>query len=433
MEPVEVLELFDKRATIIKPGLERIRAALEVLKWPGQGTLKIVVAGTNGKGTTCGYLFRLLAASGVRVGLFSSPHLVEFRERISVSDRDISNQQIVRHIRDLKRQLPAELWRDLTFFEINTLLAFRIFDEVKTEINVLEVGLGGRLDCVNVYDPDLAIITSIGLDHQEFLGDTHAAIAREKAGIMRPGKPVVWGGLHFSNQEAHSAILKYAEEIHANLFIPENLDASRLPTMLRNKPQFLVRNFSLAFAAFEALISSSLCPKLGQISYDIAIERFDDERLPVPVTLRGRFDLIRVSKGHESRELLIDVCHNPHGAKALAMALEETGLVSEGEKRPCLICVLSDKDASGIWTELRGKISDVIRFKIPSSRSWDDSDQRIGGPMMDSFASAWSVALSKKEWCNKNPWLIFGSVAAVGDVLSFFQQEGWIIDRKFKD
>jgi dihydrofolate synthase/folylpolyglutamate synthase len=340
---------------------------------------------------------------------------------------------IVRQIRDLKSQLPDSLWQDLTFFEINTILALRIFDQFNTDVNILEVGLGGRLDCVNVYDPDVSVITSIGLDHQEFLGDSHAAIAREKAGIMRPGKPVVWGGLQFSNQEAHEAILNYALEINAQITIPENIEKPGLPAMLRNNPKFLVRNFCVALAALDQLIASGHCPKLDKDASKFALKHFDDAHLPWPVTLKGRFEQLIVSKEGKSRELLIDVCHNPHGARALSMALEEMQIINDGGKLPCLISVLSDKDASGIWTEIRGKISDVIRFKIPSSRSWDGQDHRIDGPMMESFASAWERALSEGQWQNQSPWLIFGSVAAVGEVFSFFRREGWIVDRKFKD
>ena len=178
-EPEEILALFDKRPTVIRPGLDRIKSALSMLGRPAENTPRIVVAGTNGKGTTSGMIWRMLSSIGLRAGLFTSPHLIEFRERFSVSGQTIGNDQIVDLILKLKNQVSPALWSELTFFEINTILAFLLFEQMKTDVNVLEVGMGGRLDCVNVYDPDVAVITSIGFDHMEFLGHTLSAIARE--------------------------------------------------------------------------------------------------------------------------------------------------------------------------------------------------------------------------------------------------------------
>ncbi len=433
MEPVEILELFDKRATVIKPGLERITRAFDIIGWPARRTPCFVVAGTNGKGSTCGFLFRLLAAAGIRVGMFSSPHLIEFRERFSISDADVSNAILVNHIKNIKKMLPETLWAELTFFEINTLLAARVFDEFQTDVNVWEVGLGGRLDCVNVFDADVAIITSIGLDHQEYLGTTHGQIAQEKAGIMRPGKPIVWGGVGSSEREAHDTILDCAKKIGANVILSKKHEIGPPSKLLAHYPSFLLNNFHTAMTALDVFADSGACSKLSRGSLSKAVADFDKPQLPWPVTLNGRFELITVQKGDVRQDLLIDVCHNPHGARALNHALEETGVVPFGSKRPCLISVLSDKDASGIWAEIRGKISEVIRFKIPSSRSWHEQDHRIEGPMMESFQSAWDLALSRKSWQTQSPWLIFGSVAAVGDVLSYFRSDGWSVVRKVRD
>ncbi len=430
MEPAEVLEIFGKRATVIKPGLQRIASALEILGYPSRQTPTLTVAGTNGKGSTCGFMYRLLSACGLKVGLFSSPHLVAFRERISVSSGLITDAVITSKIRQLKSVLPTDLWADLSFFEINTILALQIFEDYDADVNVLEVGLGGRLDAVNVYDPDVAVITSIGLDHQDLLGATHSLIAREKAGVMRPGRPVIWGGPDSSHQEAHDTILKCAESVGAMLVVPRTLDSKELPSLVRSYPYFLRRNFSLAVSAVEHLIGSGRVIKLNPESLASALSVFDDRDLPWPVTLMGRFDQVEVSKGSVCRRLLIDVCHNPHGAAALARGLEEAGVCPAGVKVPCLVSILSDKDASGVWAEVKDKISAVIRFKIQASRSWTEDDQRIGGPMMNSFADAWQSALEQQDWSAQSPWLIFGSVAAVGEVFSFFQTTGWELRRK---
>jgi dihydrofolate synthase/folylpolyglutamate synthase len=428
-EPAEILALFDKRPTQIKPGLDRISAALDLLGNPGLKTPRIVVAGTNGKGSTSGMIWRLLAAAGIRAGLFSSPHLMEFRERITVTDRDVSNELIVRHLHSLKSSLPGPLWSELTFFEINTILSLLIFDSLGTEVNVLEVGLGGRLDCVNVYDADVAIITSIGLDHQEFLGSTLTAIAREKAGITRPGKPVVWGGPRSSEAEAHTAIVECVERVGAVL-LSENEDPScQWPPSMARRPEFLRRNFKLALMAVRELASAGLVKGLEPAACRNLPDLFDDVRLPWPVTLNGRFDLLRVSKNNVSRVVLVDVCHNPHGARYLVLALEESALVPKGAKANCLISVLADKDATGIWDEIKGKIRDVIRFQIPSPRTWQSDDNKIPGVMVSSFADAWAEAIQRDSWDTAQPWLLFGSVAAVGDVFSFWKRDGWSTER----
>jgi len=428
-EPLEILELFNKRATTIKPGLCRIQAALELLGYPSRQTPRIVIAGTNGKGTTSGMIWRLLAAAGLRVGLFSSPHLVEFRERITISDCEVSNRTIVDSIRNLKKQLPTQLWEELSFFEINTILAFLIFEDLGTDVNVLEVGLGGRLDCVNVYDPHVAVITSIGLDHTEYLGNSLAQIAREKAGIMRSGAPVIWCAPGWADQEADDSIRNAAKQVGASLIVPNEVDLECFPKSFSGHPSFIKRNFLLAREAISSFFNLELADAFPRHSIDALAAKFDSPQLPRPVTFNGRFDLLRVTKGPQTRVVLVDVCHNPHGANALRVALEETGVLSQGQRLNCLISVLSDKDAAGIWDEIKGKISEVIPFRIASVRSWSEVDRGIPGVLMESFEKAWSEALGRASWQSEDPWLVFGSVAAVGEVFGYWKRAGWSVER----
>jgi len=187
--------LFAKRPGVIKPGLARIEAGIAHFGAEGLlATPTVLIAGTNGKGTTSGFLWQMLSALPARAGLFTSPHLVHFAERIQVSGHPVDDALLLHELALLQQSMPTELYDLLSFFEINTLLALRLFCRLRTEINLLEVGLGGRLDATNASRPCLTIITSIGLDHQEWLGDSTAAIATEKAGIMRAGVPVIWGG-----------------------------------------------------------------------------------------------------------------------------------------------------------------------------------------------------------------------------------------------
>lgn len=172
--------------------LERVALALERLGQPQRRFASLHIAGTNGKGSVAAMLHAMLAAGGYRVGLYTSPHLVELGERIRVGDRDIDRAAVVA-LSDEIRAVVTGRGIDLTFFEFLTVLAFLHFARAGVEVAVIEVGLGGRLDATNVLDPIAAVITTIGLDHTEWLGDSIAAIAAEKGGIIKPGRPVVLG------------------------------------------------------------------------------------------------------------------------------------------------------------------------------------------------------------------------------------------------
>lgn len=447
LEPAEILELFGKRALVIKPGLERTQKAWEKLGFPGRDIPKVLVAGTNGKGSTSGLLWHLLAACGRRVGLFSSPHLIAFRERITISDRDVSNEVLVSSIHSIKSRLGSDLWEELTFFEINTLLALEVFNAAQVDWMVLEVGLGGRLDSTNIVDPEVSLITSIGLDHMAYLGPNTRTIAREKAGIMRPSRPCLWGGVGSSDDSAHEEVLRMAAETKsflrtsgldfADAKSPELFWGSHKwpwPVLSRAWPDYLRQNLGMAVAALCNALAiedekNSLDVDENAISHRIteALKRLGSPGLPWPVTLKGRFQRVRVSKQNRSYDLILDVCHNPHGAKAFATGLETLGVATQSSPKPAFLSVLSDKDAGGIWNELKGRISEVICFQIASERSWTQATQEIPGPMMPSFAEAFQEASTRSSWVQgvNQPWIICGSVAAVGEVFAFFETHGW--------
>jgi folylpolyglutamate synthase/dihydropteroate synthase len=160
---------------------------------------------------------------------------------------------------------------------------------------------------------------------------------------------------------------------------------------------------------------------------------FDSPAAPWPVTFNGRFDLITVSKGSDRIKVLLDVCHNPHGALALKQALEHSDVPGLNGKLNCLFSVLADKDAAGIWVALKCKIGNVIAFRSSSTRSWVNLPQEMQadgvGDLLASFDAAWTRALSQDDWRSKSPWLICGSVAMVGEVLSYWHKNGWRVDR----
>lgn len=188
--------LFEQNRFTIKLGLERMRAALEAEGHPERCAPAIVVAGTNGKGTVASSLSAILGAHGLRVGLYTSPHLVGFEERFRVGGVPLTPAQVLPVLEDVyARYGDVERVGDeaLTFFELTTLMATRLFEAQRVDVAIYEVGLGGRLDAVNAIEPALSVITTIDCDHEAYLGDTLEAIAGEKAGVMRAGVPVVIG------------------------------------------------------------------------------------------------------------------------------------------------------------------------------------------------------------------------------------------------
>lgn len=188
------LKLGSTEYAQMKLGLEPLRQALQVIGHPERHYPAVLIAGTNGKGSVARLVESVLRKAGYRTGLYTSPHLERFQERIVVAGAEVADSILNAALEKLAKQCENQnLLRDLTWFERATLLAFEIFSAEKIDIAVLEVGLGGRLDATNVVEPVVSAIVSIGKDHTEILGDSHFDIAREKAGVMRPGRPVVLG------------------------------------------------------------------------------------------------------------------------------------------------------------------------------------------------------------------------------------------------
>lgn len=191
--------------------LERVALALKNLGNPHARFPSVHIAGTNGKGSVAAMLHSVLSAAGYRVGLYTSPHLVSFTERIRVGATPIAEDDIVGLAREIRTAATVR-GIELTFFEFVTVMAFLHFARCAIDVAVVEVGLGGRLDATNVIDPAVAVITTIGLDHQEFLGDTIDSIAREKAGVIKPGRPVIIGNVP---EEARAVLVATAAEVGA--------------------------------------------------------------------------------------------------------------------------------------------------------------------------------------------------------------------------
>lgn len=289
-----------------KLGLDGTRALLAALGNPERRFRAIHVAGTNGKGSTCAMIERVLRASGVRTGLFTSPHLVDFRERIRVAGRWVDEARLFAALERIEA-LPAG--KDRTFFEVATALGFLAFAEERVEWAVVEVGLGGRLDTTNVLEPELTVITPVGLDHTEILGGTLEAIAAEKAGIVKPGVTVVIGA--GMDPRAREVIAGVARERRAPVIEAERLAAGASGAPALAGPH-QTENARTARAALAVLGGFGLVIPPRVVDEGLAAARWP-----------GRFE----ASPAEPR-LWWDGAHNPQGLAALARAWSERGFAN---------------------------------------------------------------------------------------------------------
>ncbi|HLW23632.1 MAG TPA: bifunctional tetrahydrofolate synthase/dihydrofolate synthase [Steroidobacteraceae bacterium] len=406
----------------IELGLERLAEVLERLKFPKPRVPVITIAGTNGKGSVAAYCASVLAAAGQRVGLFTSPHLRDYRERIRIDGAPVETAALVAAFERIEA---ARGEISLTFFEFNALAAFVLFDQARLDAWVLEIGMGGRLDAVNIIDPTVAVVVSIGLDHQEYLGSTLDSIAREKAGIFRRAVPAVLG-----SRDAPAALAQRARELGAPLkrlgaefdfkrqgaeWSYEGLKwhLSRLPApALRGEHQFA--NAATALAALEELpIEAVLSPEA--VACGLA-----------RVELAGRFQLIEPGRPGEPVWIL-DVAHNPAAAAVLAANLR--ALPRPG--RTYAVCgILADKDAVGV---ARALAQEIDRWWVCSTEGPRGTEARALAALIEpqvrgKIETAPSIAAgceaARREAGAADHIVVFGSFHVVGPALDWLEAEG---------
>jgi dihydrofolate synthase / folylpolyglutamate synthase len=335
----------------IELGLDRLRLVLGRLGWRPPKVPVITVAGTNGKGSVSGYCAAILAAAGYRVGTFTSPHLRDYRERIRLANRLVEPFELVSAFEKIE-SARAEV--RLTFFEFNTLAALLVFEAARLDAWVLEIGMGGRLDAVNVVDPDVAVVVSVGLDHQEFLGNTLEAIAREKAGIFRANRPAILG-----SRDMPAVLEDLARAIGAPLK-RLGIEFGYTRTAAADA-RGAVWHFRGSRWQLPCLPPPAL---LGDTQYDnaataiAALEEINGRvNIPADAVARGltqvelvaRFQEIAPAKGGAPTWVL-DVAHNPAAARVLADNLRGRAIAG---RTLAVFGILADKDAAGVAAELR--------------------------------------------------------------------------------
>jgi len=309
-------------AKAYKPGLDAIHNLLSQLNNPHQGLKTIHLAGTNGKGSTSHILASILIENGYKVGLFTSPHIKDFRERIKINGQLISKQLVVDFVTENKVVFD-EL--NPSFFEICTAMAFTIFKKQNCDIAIIETGLGGRLDSTNVIQPEVSVITNIGIDHTNFLGTTLTKIATEKAGIIKSNIPVVIGEF---NDETFSVFHEKAKKLNSQLSV--TTQRKNIKTDLLG--QFQQKNCSLALETISILKQNGWF--IDDIKTNIALTR-----VKINTNFNGRLDEISINP-----RVIIDASHNTDGVKNLFKEIE----LLEFEHLHCVYGTSSDKDVSEI-------------------------------------------------------------------------------------
>jgi dihydrofolate synthase / folylpolyglutamate synthase len=376
-------------------GLERAFKLAELAGRP-QDKLKFIhVAGTNGKGSTCAMLESIYRHAGYNTGLYTSPHLISFAERIQINRQLIPEPEVARlvsQMRDLLKQLPEG--DHPTFFEVVTIMALIWFAEQKCDIVIWETGLGGRLDATNIVTPLASVITNIQYDHEKWLGHTLAEIAREKAGIIKPGVPVITGAGW--NSEEGKIIWEVAEERGA---IVHSASYSLPPVF---KPELLGehqrRNGIVAIAAACSTKNNFRIP--DEPSLQIAL---DDVKWPGRFDIRGRY--------------ILDGAHNPAGAQTLRETLEQ---IFPGTQPTFIVGILADKNIVAMARELTQVASRVLTVSVQSDRGTAAqllADQfRAAAPNLPIEACpSLAAALEKSE--NDDRVVITGSLHFIGEAM----------------
>ena len=400
--------------------LERLRVVLERLQWRQPQIPMITVAGTNGKGSVSAFCASILSAAGYRVGTFTSPHLRDYRERIRIHDAYPSAAGLVAAFEKIEA---ARGEVGLTFFEFNTLAALLLFESAQLDVWVLEIGMGGRLDAVNLVEPDVAVVVSIGLDHQEYLGDTIEAIAREKAGIFRKGVAAVIGGrepapvLESAARTVGAPLKRLAIEYNYILegagwrYRGTHWDLPLLPApALVGDIQFA--NAATAIAALEE-ISPRL--RIGAAAVAQGLKQ---------VRLVARFQLINPPA---SPAWILDVAHNPDAARVLAHNLRASPIPG---KTYAVCGILADKDPAAIAAIMRESIDAWWCASIDGARGRSGAAlaQEVRGQVeatvhtADSVSAACAAAAAAAN--SGDRIVVFGSFHTVGPALDWLEAAG---------
>lgn len=353
--------IYNLRGGVIDLRLERMDEALALFGHPERQFPALHIAGTNGKGSTAAMLHRILSLGGFRAGLYTSPHLVSFTERIRVGDKEISAPEVVELAEEIRARItPAGV--PLTFFEIVTVMAFLYLAREQIDIGVIEVGLGGRLDATNLVRPLVTMITTISKDHESYLGSDLLSIGREKAGIIKPGVPVVCGAVP---SEVAALIKQVAEENRS----PSYFLGADFKFFLKNERFFDYKGIQHHFSDLTVTLHGR--HQRSNAAIAIAALELAGGSFPVSeeairrglssVVWPGRFEIVR-----ERPWVILDGAHNGEGASALAEVLKE---FRRGRRIKLLFAAMEDKDWRAMLSLLLPLVDEVMVTRVRMERS----------------------------------------------------------------
>ena len=409
----------------IKLGLATMTALMVRLGMPQTKYRTLHIAGTNGKGSTAAMAAAVLQAAGYRVGLYTSPHLVEFRERIRVNGEMIAESRVAQ----LTEQLQALCQPDLspTFFEYTTAIAFQHFADSGVDVAVLEVGLGGRFDATNVVTPMACAVTTISLDHQEYLGTTRSSIAFEKAGIVKPGVPVVlgrieddaWRTIEQVAREKQAPVFRLNEDFRTEGEEPQQFSYRGLAVQydgltcaLEGRHQ--LDNAACALALLEAAAPQGIAVTAEAVSAGLR-----------EVNWAGRLEVI-----DRHPTVLLDGAHNPAAAAVLADFLARSDRSQPSRPVVLVLGMMRDKDHRGFFEPLRGLVDEVVltQADLPRSATAQDLRASLEGLLLhphvmpllgDAMALARQLATPDGLVC------VTGSLMLVGECQAWFRGCGF--------
>lgn len=407
----------------IDMGLDRIKPVAQALGLLQNNPFIITVAGTNGKGSTIAVMEALLLEHGHSVGVYTSPHLIDFNERIRLNRMDCDDETIVAALQAVDQ---ARGDTSLTYFEFTTLAALYIFKQQKLDVWLLEVGLGGRLDAVNICDPDIAVVTSIDLDHQQWLGDSRANIGIEKIGIGRAGKPLVVGEPNLP-EEVIAAIEQQGTKLY---WINHHYEVDHTPSQLT----FSIHSGDAAQSSFEfecqphSLISSNIATALQALQlspFQINGKLLQTALNKVRITGRQQWLNTEIP-------IVLDVGHNPHAAAALCQTLQNYRDQQTSNARltiHCVVAMLSDKAVEETLIELLPVVDRWYPAEISGPRALPAKAmaQQLTemGAWVDAIGRGAASTLNHlydhlQPSCYKNDLiLVFGSFYTVADVIQY--------------
>lgn len=423
-------DLHPKGQAGIELGLERIHQVKRVLG-KEQHCPVIIVGGTNGKGSTCAYLENIIDRAGYKVGCYTSPHLLAYNERVRLNGRPVGDDALCAAFARVEAARRAAGDVALTYFEFGTLAAWEVFVEAGVEAAILEVGLGGRLDAVNAYEPDVSIVTTVALDHVEWLGPDRESIGFEKAGIFRAGKPALCADPH-----PPQSLLDHAAAIGANLrLIGRDFGFERpVSETSENRLQWRWWCRSGEHVLKRALAYPGLRGTTQLYNASVALAALEAimDRLPVTMQairpglieteLAGRFQVIPGKPA-----IVLDVGHNPQAVRVLAENLASMGFF---DRTHVVLGMLNDKDISGALLPLKGKVDywhaatlDGVRGSSAETLAGIIGQAGLGGEVICYPSPRLAMQAAKEQAAESDRIVAFGSFYTVAGALQALRKK----------